>query len=128
MASSQRSWRQFWRSLSLRQTLLLGAALGIFLPALVLASFHIANTFDSEIDSRVRGPLRQYADVLARAMALPIWTIDLAAADELVDAVMSNPDVVSITVTDELKDVLVRRQRAPTADGRRFARAAPGCS
>ena len=38
-------WRR--RSLTLRQTLLLGAGLGIFLPALVLAYFQISSTFDS---------------------------------------------------------------------------------
>ncbi|MBS1227379.1 MAG: multi-sensor hybrid histidine kinase [Proteobacteria bacterium] len=113
------------RSLTLRQTLLLGAGLGIFLPALVLACFHIFSTFDRELDSRVRAPLQQYADVLARGMALPIWTIDSDAAIELVDAVMSNPDVVSITVTDEFKDVLVRRQRSPNLDGRRLREIRP---
>ena len=117
--------RRIWQALSLRQTLLLGASLGIFLPALVLAFFHFSNTFDSEIDSRVRAPLRQYAEVLARGMALPIWTIDHAAAIELVDAVMINPDVVSITVTDELKDVLVRRQRSASADGQRLREVRP---
>ena len=113
------------RSLTLRQTLLLGAGLGIFLPALVLACFHIFSTFDRELDSRVRAPLQQYAQVLARGMALPIWTIDNDAASELVDAVMSNPDVVSITVTDEFKDVLVRRQRSPYLDGERLREIRP---
>jgi len=108
------------RSLTLRQTLLLGAGLGIFLPALVLACFQLSSTFDSELNLRVRAPLQQYAQVLARGMALPIWTIDSDAAAELVDAVMSNPDVVSITVTDEFKDVLVRRQRSAGVDGERL--------
>ncbi len=119
------SWRRLGSALSLRQTLLLGAALGIFLPALGLAFFHLTSVFDNEIDSRVRAPLRQYADVLARGMALPIWTIDLAAANELIDAVMSNPDVVSITVTDELNEVMVRRQRSPSADGQRLRERRP---
>ena len=101
-----------WKLLSLRQTLLLGAGLGIFLPALVLAGLHLSITFNNELDSRVRAPLQQSAEVLARGMALPIWTIDQQAATQLADAVMSNPDVVSITVTDEFKDVVVRRQRS----------------
>ena len=107
-------------SLTLRQTLLLGAGLGIFLPALVLAGFQISSTFDNELNSRVRAPLQQYAEVLARAMALPIWTIDSEAASELVDAVMSNPDVVSITVTDEFRDVVVRRQRSVLLESERL--------
>ena len=111
-------WR--WKSLSLRQTLLLGAGLGIFLPALVIAGFRISSTFTNELDSRVRAPLQQYAEVLARGLALPIWTIDYQAATELVDAVMSNRDVVSITVVDEFKDVVVRRQRSILLDSERL--------
>ena len=104
----------------MRQTLLLGAGLGIFLPALVLAYFQISSTFDSELNLRVRAPLQQSVDVLARGMALPIWTIDNDAAIELVDAVMSNPDVMSITVTDEFLDVVVRRQRSASIEGERL--------
>ena len=53
----------------MRQTLLLGAGLGIFLPALVLAYFQISSTFDSELNLRVRAPLQQSVDVLARGLA-----------------------------------------------------------
>jgi len=78
-------------SLTLRQIPLLGTGLGIFLPALVLAYFQISTPFDHDVDSRVRVPLPQYADVLARGVALPMWTLDYEATTELADAIMSNP-------------------------------------
>ena len=91
---------QFWptggASPSLRQTMLLGAGLGILLPALMLAYFQINVKFDRDIELRVRAPMQQYAGVLTRGLAVALWTADGDAMTELVDAVMSNPDVVSI--------------------------------
>ena len=98
------------KGLSLRQTLLLGAGFAILLPALVLAYFQIVSRLDDQINLRVRAPMQQYADVLSRGVAVAIWNVDRGVAGELVDAVMRNPDVVSVTVTDEYKEVFVRKQ------------------
>ena len=38
-----------------------------------------------------------------------MWNLDRGVAGELVDAVMRNPDVVSVTVTDEFQEVFVRK-------------------
>ncbi|MBC7918860.1 MAG: HAMP domain-containing protein [Rhodoferax sp.] len=105
------------RSLSLRQTLLLGAGLAILLPALMLAYFQIVSRLDDQINLRVRAPMQQYADVLSRGVAVAIWNVDRGVATELVDAVMRNPDVVSVTVTDEYKEVFVRKQVVPLPEG-----------
>jgi PAS domain S-box-containing protein len=105
------------RSLSLRQTLLIGAGLGILLPVLVLAYFQLSQKFDSEVQLRVRAPMQQYADVLSRGVAVAIWNVDRGVANELVDAVMRNPDVVRVTVTDEYKEVFVRKELATLPDG-----------
>ncbi len=105
------------KGLSLRQTLLLGAGLAILLPALVLAYFQIGSRLDDQINLRVRAPMQQYADVLSRGVAVAIWNVDRGVAGELVDAVMRNPDVVSVTVTDEYKEVFVRKQATPVPDG-----------
>jgi PAS domain S-box-containing protein len=103
--------------MTLRQTLFLGAGLGILLPALVLAYFQILSRFDSEVDLRVRAPLQQYADVLARGVAIAIWNVDTAVATELVEAVLRNPDVVQVTVTNEFREVFVRRDAANGLEG-----------
>jgi PAS domain S-box-containing protein len=99
-----------WFHLSLRQTLMLGVALGILLPALFLAYFQVTAKLQTEVALRVEVPMRQYAEVLSRGMAVAVWNLDRGVALELVDAVMRNPDVVSVTVNDEFKDVFVRKQ------------------
>ena len=76
MTAPHFSWLQRWASLSLRQTLFLGAGLGILLPALVLAFLQITSKLDTEIDLRVRVPMNQYADVLSHGLSAAIWNVD----------------------------------------------------
>lgn len=104
-------------AMSLRQSLFLAAGLAILVPALVLTYVQNVSRLDAEIDTRVRAPLQQYADVLSRGLAVAIWNVDRGVANELVDAVMRNPDVVSITVMDEYKEVFVKRVNAEVAPG-----------
>ena len=108
-----RSW--VLPALSLRQTLFLGAGIGILLPAIVLAYFQISSKLETEINLRVRVPMQQYANVLASGVAVALWNVDRTVAAELVDAVMRNPDVASVTVTDDYKEVFIRRQSASAA-------------
>jgi hypothetical protein len=79
-------WPWPWSFLSLRQTLFMGAGVGILLPALMLAYFQIASRFESEVNLRVRVPMQQYAEVLSRGVAVAIWNVDRSVAGELVDA------------------------------------------
>lgn len=104
------------RMLSLRQTLLLGAGLGILLPALVLSYVQLVTKYAEDVNLRVRAPMVQYADVLARGMAVAIWNVDRSVGNELMESVMRNPDVARITVLDDNKEVFLRRQ-ADSADG-----------
>jgi PAS domain S-box-containing protein len=53
--------------------------------------------------------------VLASGVAVALWNVDRTVAAELVDAVMRNPDVASVTVTDDYKEVFIRRQSASAA-------------
>jgi len=96
-------------SLSFRQTLMVGVALGILLPALFLAGFQVTSKLKSEVALRVEAPLKQYSDVLSRGMAVAVWNLDRGVAIELVEAVMRNPDVVNVTVTDEFGETFVKR-------------------
>lgn len=102
-------WRP-WEALTVRQTLVLGGGLSILLPAMVLTIFQISSRLDKDVEMRVRIPMEQYADVLARGVAVAIWNLDRGVATELVDAVMRNPDVARVTVSDEYKEVFVKRQ------------------
>ncbi len=105
-------------ALSLRETLFLGAGLGIFLPALVLAFFQVNNKLESEVELRIRAPMQQQAGVLARSLGMAIWNVDQRAAAELVDAVMRNPDVVRVEVTDEFKQIFAVQEKQVPSVGR----------
>ena len=103
-------------SLSLRQALFLGAGLSMLFPALVLAYFQFTSRFASEEQLRVRIPMQQYADVLSRGLAISLWNVDRGAANELLEAVMRNQDVVSVTVSDELGKVFAQTNNATHTD------------
>jgi len=99
-------------SQSLHKTLLLGTILGILLPAIVIASFQMAVRYEEDLETRVRIPMQQYADVLSRGLAIALWSTDFKAATELADAAMENPDVVNIVVTNEADAVVASNRRA----------------
>jgi signal transduction histidine kinase len=106
---------KFGFTLSLRQILFLGAGLGILIPTLVLAFFQITSQLDSEINLRVRAPMNQYAQVLSRGLAAPIWNVDKKAAEQLIESVLLNPDVVMISVSDEYNQTFVIHERLSPA-------------
>lgn len=105
------------RQLSLRQILILGVAFGILLPALILGYFLAQNRYERELDLRVNKAKSQYAEMLSSAMAIPIWNLDKDVANQFVQAVMRNPEVVRVTVEDESKKQFVLSEIA----GRRGA-------
>ena len=106
-----------WLTLSLRKTLMLGAGLGILLPAVVLSYLQLVSKMESEIDVRLRQPMQQQAEVLSRGMAAAIWNVDRSYASELIAAVLRNPDVVSVTVTDEYQNEFAQQAKAKPGGG-----------
>ncbi|MBX9914549.1 MAG: HAMP domain-containing protein [Pseudomonadaceae bacterium] len=109
-------WPDFLRLASLRKTLFIGAGIGILLPALVLGYVQLTSKFSEDVRVRVLAPMQQSADVLAQGMAVAIWNVDREVANQLMDAVMRNPDVSSVTVTNEYQDVFIS-QKKPVSDG-----------
>lgn len=106
-----------WNTLSLRHTLILGAALGILLPTLAMTYFQVVNKFEADINNRLRLPMSQYSEVLSRGLAAAIWSVDKTYAMALIDAVMRNPDVVSVTVTDEYQQPFAQKSKQVAAGG-----------
>jgi signal transduction histidine kinase len=106
-----------WSGLTLRQSLFLGAGLGILLPALLLAYFQIVGKLEAEVEVRVREPMHQYTEVLSRGLAAAIWNVDKGYALELMDAVMRNPDVVSVTATDDFREIFAKQEKAVATGG-----------
>lgn len=106
------------RTLSLRQILVIGVVVGIVLPAIVLGRFLVQDRYERELQLRVRNPMSQYSDMLSRALAVPVWTLDKAVANQFIQAVMRNPEVVSVEVLDESRTIFVRNSKLKKADAR----------
>jgi len=88
--------------LSLRRIMGIGVALGILLPALLFSQLFLGERFQREIEVQVKVPMEQNAEILAQTMSVALWNVDRAVAIQAVRAIMRNPDVVRVTVTDEL--------------------------
>lgn len=88
------------RSLSLKGAIVLGMALGIFLPVLAVGPVLALDSYQREIDARITTLLKQYGTMLAQSMSTPIWHVDLPAAESFVNSLMSNPDVIRVRVED----------------------------
>jgi PAS domain S-box-containing protein len=106
-----------WNTLSLRHTLIVGVVLGILLPTLAMTYFQAVGKFEADINNRLRAPMSQYAEVLSRGLAAAIWSVDKTYAMALIDAVMRNPDVVSVTVTDEYQVPFAQKSKSVAAGG-----------
>ena len=98
--------------LSLRRIMAIGVALGILLPALLFSQLFLGERFQREIDIQVKVPMAQNAEILAQTMSVALWNVDRAVAIQAVRAVMRNPDVVQITVTDEMGNIYVNETAA----------------
>ena len=99
-------------SLSLRNAIVLGIAAGIVVPALLIGLFVARDSYQRELNVRVRAPLLQYANMLQQTMAIPVWHVDKEAAQTFVNSVMLNPDVVRIVVEDAALGLFVKAERA----------------
>lgn len=90
-----------WLStLSLKGAIVLGMALGILLPALIVGPVLALDSYQRERDARITSLLKQYGTMLAQSMSTPIWHVDLPAAESFVTSLMSNPDVVRVRIED----------------------------
>ncbi|MFZ6863904.1 ATP-binding protein [Undibacterium sp. Ji67W] len=99
------------RKLSLRQISILGVALGILLPAMVFGYFMTVARYERELQLRIRTPLVQNADMLSKAMEVPLWNVDKDVSKQFVQAVMRNRDVISLVVKDESGNIFVRSDK-----------------
>ena len=102
---------------SLRNAIVLGLALGIVIPALLIGIYIARDSYQRELEIRVHGPLVQYANMLSQSMAVPVWHIDKLGAQTFVDSVMRNPDIASIVVQDAALATFVKIDRPELLNG-----------
>jgi two-component system, NtrC family, sensor kinase len=88
------------RNLSLKHTVMLGISVGILVPAAVVGAYLAVDGYEREMDLQVTSLLNQYAGMLEKAIPLPLWQMDITAANSFVRSVMTNPSVVKIHVED----------------------------
>jgi len=86
---------------SLRRLVMWAIAAGVLVPALVVGPFLAAESFRNDENARIHTQLQQYGSTLGPALAQPLWLADQTTAAQLVEAVLSNPDVVRIEVEDQ---------------------------
>jgi two-component system NtrC family sensor kinase len=99
------------RTLSLRNAIVFGLALGIVIPALLIGQYIARDSYQRELDLRVQGPLAQFASMLSQSMAVPVWHLDKLGAQTFINSVMLNPDVASIVVQDTASSIFVKAGR-----------------
>ncbi len=102
---------------SLRHAIVIGVALCVLLPALLLGGFAARDRYEAAYHERVNAPLQQYADLLVHGLASPLWNMDADSARQLADAVLNNPDVVRVSVEDATLGVFVHREKAERRAG-----------
>lgn len=85
---------------SLKSVIILGIALGILLPALVVGPILALDSYRREVEQRVHALQQQYGTMLEQTMPGPVWHVDKQAAQVFVDSVMLNPDVIHISIED----------------------------
>ena len=116
IVESKHSLIKHARTFSLRNSIVLGLALGILLPALLIGQYIARDSYQRELEIRVHGPLVQYASMLAQSMAVPVWHIDKLGAQTFVDSVMRNPDIASIIIQDASLGTFVKIERPELLD------------
>ena len=113
------------RTLSLRNAIVLGLALGIVIPALLIGQYIARDSYQRELDLRVQGPLAQFASMLSQSMAVPVWHLDRLGAQTFINSVMLNPDVASIVVQDTSSGIFVKADRPDLMRGSLVQEARP---
>ncbi|WP_341678152.1 ATP-binding protein [Niveibacterium sp. SC-1] len=86
-------------ALSLRTSVLLVVAAGLLVPAILVLPFAI-DRVRHESDERIERQLDQYASILELGAREPLWSLSPQAVSPLVEALLNNPDVVSISIVD----------------------------
>ena len=106
------------RPLSLKTAAVLGISFGILVPALLVGLFLADERYQRGMEMQITALLRQYGDMLAQTLPAPIWQLDTQGGQSIVNAVMSNPNVVKISVNDPSLGEILAAENPPLAGGR----------
>ncbi len=102
---------------SLKTAVVFGISFGILVPALVVGPFLAWERYQRGMEVQVTSLLHQYGDMLQQTLPAPLWQLDTRVGQSIVDAVMSNPNVVKISVEDPALGQILVADNAPMAGG-----------
>ncbi|MDQ5907484.1 MAG: hypothetical protein QG590_1969, partial [Pseudomonadota bacterium] len=102
---------------SLRHAIVLGVALCVLIPALLLGGLVARDRYADAYRERVTAPLQQYANILVHGLVSSIWNVDSDTARQLADAVLINPDVVRISVEDSSHNTFLQMEHPERRKG-----------
>jgi signal transduction histidine kinase len=85
------------RPLSLRITVILAVLLGLFVPAW-FSYQNETSLVEERMNRELLGDVNRYADLLAAGARDPIWQVQPKLIEPMVDAVMSDPRMLRVTI------------------------------
>ncbi len=106
------------RPLSLKTAAVLGISFGILVPAMLVGIFLAEERYQRGMEMQITALLRQYGDMLAQTLPAPIWQLDTQGGQSIINAVMSNPNVLKISVNDPSLGEILAAENPPLAGGR----------
>jgi two-component system NtrC family sensor kinase len=109
--------KETMRPLSLKTAVVLGISFGILVPALIVGIFLAQERYQRGMEVQVTSLLHQYGDMLQQTLPAPVWQLDTRVGQSIVDAVMTNPNVVKISVDDPSLGQILVAENPPLAGG-----------
>ncbi len=112
-ASQPEGWgkRLFYR-VSLRQAFVLVVVLGLLVPALFVAQINLRLRQASMVE-QLKHDQDQITDILARGMRQPLWDLSTVNGRPLLDSVMKDERVVSVSVWSTISQEVFLQATAP---------------
>ncbi|QZA77326.1 HAMP domain-containing protein [Deefgea tanakiae] len=99
------------KRMNLRQMTLYSVILGIVAPAIFISYYLFIDRYNRELDQRVRTQMHSYVILLAKSSAVSLWNVDGPVAQQLVDAVMENPEVIRVVLKNENKAIFAQGEK-----------------
>ena len=96
-------------NLSLRQIVLVGACLGIMVPACLFGYIQLVARYQDDLKTRIETPMLLYSDMMQKGLGVSIWNVNKIIAQELINTVMTNEDVLSVVIVDDTNQVFLEK-------------------
>jgi PAS domain S-box-containing protein len=90
------------KATSLRRAIIWTVVLGLLLPAILISGLSKFNRYEDDIRKRTQELLELNAEILSKGMQEPLWNVNKESANALLEVMMRNEDIISISVKDNV--------------------------